>query len=612
VLTLLAGTLLLLSCAAPLDEEEIGFRPLDPPVVPGSMAPNLASDGGRVLLSWLEPGGGRGQTELRFVHLERRGHWKWSDPLTMVAGDDFFVNWADFPSVASAANGNLIAHWLVRSGEAAHAYDIVVARSSDGGSGWSRLGTLHNDGTETEHGFVSLVPEGVGVRAFWLDGRETLSAIHSEDSLGNEAREAHSAEERGETLGGPHSEPTHGDDAGNMTLRTTWIGEKIEASELLDSRVCDCCQTGAAMTADGPVVLYRDRSDDEIRDISIVRRTSDGWSAPATIHADGWKIAGCPVNGPAVASGGADGRLLAVAWYSAPDDQAEIKVIFSRDAGASFAPPVVVDHRSPLGRVDVVLDETGEAIVSWLASGPNQTAEIRLRRVSPGESGSAAMGEPLTVASGSASRASGFPRLVRHGRLLAVAWTDAGPPTQVRAGLLPTSDVPLVGGGRSPRAGAKPSRRWDGKPGSLAPAYTATTLSAEPVKFSQLRGKPVLLNFWATWCTPCRAEVPELAAMHERYGPAGLQVIGVSTDHAGADEQVREFIRKEKIPYEILRDPENRATGLFGLSGLPATFLLDGDGVLVWSYMGALQPGNVDLLEALERVTAPAGPVPPR
>ena len=143
----------------------------------------------------------------------------------------------------------------------------------------------------------------------------------------------------------------------------------------------------------------------------------------------------------------------------------------------------------------------------------------------------------------------------------------------------------------------------------MAPAYTPAALTGEPIKLSDLRGSPVLLNFWATWCTPCRTEVPELAALHERYGPAGLQVIGVSTDHAGAEEQVRAFVDEENVPYTILRDPENRATALFGLSGLPATFLFDSDGALVWSSRGALQPGNADLLEALERVTAPGGDV---
>jgi peroxiredoxin len=398
-----------------------------------------------------------------------------------------------------------------------------------------------------------------------------------------------------------------------MTLRTTWIGETIEPGELLDSRVCDRCQTSAAVTADGPVVVYRDRSENEVRDISIVRRTSEGWSAPAAIHTDGWKIAGCPVNGPAVASGGPESRLLAVAWYSAPDDRPEVKVAFSRDAGASFAPAVVLDDADPLGRVDVALDESGEAIVSWLASGANDSAEFRLRRVSPDGTGPDALGEPLTVATSSASRASGLPRLLRHGRLLVIAWTDVGPPTQVRAGLLPVSDVPRVAsdGDSKHTASAGPaaglSRPWDGEPGSLAPDYTPAALSGEAVRLSGLRGRPVLLNFWATWCTPCRTEVPVLIDLHERYGPAGLQVIGVSTDHAGADEQVREFMTQVNIPYTILRDPENRAIGLFGLSGLPATLLFDGDGVLIWSHSGAIPPGKPDLLAALEQVTEPDG-----
>ena len=141
----------------------------------------------------------------------------------------------------------------------------------------------------------------------------------------------------------------------------------------------------------------------------------------------------------------------------------------------------------------------------------------------------------------------------------------------------------------------------------IAPNFILQDIYGRQHALSDYKGKVVVVNFWATWCPPCRTEVPELDALHERYGPAGLQVIGVSTDHAGAEEQVRAFVDEENVPYTILRDPENRATALFGLSGLPATFLFDSDGLLVWSSRGALQPGNADLLEALERVTETSG-----
>ena len=105
-----------------------------------------------------------------------------------------------------------------------------------------------------------------------------------------------------------------------MTLRAAIVSERGEVSKdiLLDNRSCDCCQTTAAITTNGPVVIYRDRSEEEIRDISIVRQVEGKWTAPKVIHSDNWQINGCPVNGPKVAS---LGNNLAVAWFTAAGDQ---------------------------------------------------------------------------------------------------------------------------------------------------------------------------------------------------------------------------------------------------------------------------------------------------
>jgi hypothetical protein len=201
-----------------------------------------------------------------------------------------------------------------------------------------------------------------------------------------------------------------------MTLRTAHIGQSPEPGEVLDDRVCECCSTAAAMTDDGPVVVFRDRSEQEIRDISIVRRQGDGWTSSARVAADDWRIEGCPVNGPAVA---AVGRQVAVVWYTAGGSGPKVQVAFSEDAGATFGPPRVVDSGRPLGRVDLVFDPPGRAVVSWLEGADNR-AEIRLRRMSAEGGG----GEPIAVASTSPSRASGFPRLARIDEQLYLAWVD--------------------------------------------------------------------------------------------------------------------------------------------------------------------------------------------
>ncbi len=375
-------------------------RQLDPPAAPGALAPNLALAAETVYLSWLEPyegDGGDRRHRLLVAALEDGG---WSAPAQVVEGDDFFANWADFPALAEAGDGSLVIHWLAKVAEPVYAYSIFLARSVDGGASWTPLGRLNDDATPTEHGFVSYAPEADGLRAFWLDGREM-------------------------------------EGGGAMTLRTAHLGEAVGQSEVLDERVCECCSTDAALTAAGPVVVYRDRSDEEVRDIAVVRRAGDGWSAPAAAFADGWTIAGCPVNGPEAA---AAGELLAAAWFTGAGDSPKVQVAFSGDAGASFGPAVVVDADKPLGRVDLVLDGAGGAVVSWLAS-PGERGSVRLRRVlSDGR-----MGDVLEVAATGASRSSGFPRLVRSGGTLFLAWVDTTPEEgdRIRFRAIPLSAVPV-------------------------------------------------------------------------------------------------------------------------------------------------------------------------
>ncbi|HEV7671114.1 MAG TPA: sialidase family protein [Thermoanaerobaculia bacterium] len=356
---------------------------------------------GSPVLSWLEPAPkqpGQGQPADRErwrLRVSRLDASSWSTPVTVTEGEDLLANWADFPAVGS--NGSaLVSHWLVQGVGAGEAYSIALAGSGDGGATWRRLGRLPADRTAAEHGFVSWVPdrlEGGGLRAFWLDGR-------------------------GMADGGP------------MALRSALVDPERGASgeELLDERVCDCCQTDAAMTSDGPIVVYRDRSPEEIRDIAIRRLTPAGWSAPALVYADGWHIEGCPVNGPAVA---ASGRKVAVAWFTgAPSPR--VLLAFSDDSGATFSPPIPLDTETPLGRVDLVLDRQGSAIVSWLGQEPGKSerSALRLRRVSPSDESAPA----ITLATTSSARANGFPRLLlAEDRNLMVAWTEPGSPGRLHA-----------------------------------------------------------------------------------------------------------------------------------------------------------------------------------
>lgn len=368
---------------------------IESPAGPASGEPFLAHAADGVLLSWLEAAG-EDAVELRFARFAGDA---WSSPHTIVRGSDFFVNWADFPSIIELPDGRLAAHWLQREGPGTYAYGVRIAFSADGGGTWSEPVTPHTDGTLTEHGFVTLYPAGDELGAVWLDGR----------NMGEGAGHA----------------------GGDMTLRSAVIhpdGTLSDEAEL-DARTCECCQTDVALTSNGPVAVYRDRSPAEIRDIAIVRQLEGAWSEPSRVHADEWNIAGCPVNGPSVA---ADGARVVVAWFTAPGDEPRVNVAFSEDAGATFGPPVRIDDGLPAGRVDVMLLDRDVALVSWLER-TEEGAVVRARRVGAG----GRLGPAIDVAASSGERASGFPRMVRLGQDVVFAWTDPAQPGRVRVAVVP-------------------------------------------------------------------------------------------------------------------------------------------------------------------------------
>lgn len=375
------------------------------PSGPDSREPDLfATADGRVILSWVEKVGEK-RYALRFAARDAAG---WSAPGTVAEGENWFVNWADFPSVIQLSDGSLAAHWLVKSGPGAYAYDVNISRSRDGGKSWGRAVVPHTDRTQTEHGFVSLIPLTDGrLGAVWVDGRATADLKES-------------GEEKGPL---PVS----------MQLRYAAIdaGGRLSDEAVLDERICECCQTSAALTSAGPIAAYRDRSEQEVRDIHFVRQQQGGWSSPSPVQAEGWKIEGCPVNGPSIA---ADGRRVALAWYTEAEDSPRVQVAFSSDAGATFGPPARVDDGEAMGRVDVVMLADGSALVCWMAGGAGGVGANKVRRVST----DGTLGPVAVIAETEASRASGFPRMARTGDTVYFAWTQFGKPSQVRTA---TADV---------------------------------------------------------------------------------------------------------------------------------------------------------------------------
>ncbi|MNC89555.1 Thiol-disulfide oxidoreductase ResA [compost metagenome] len=111
----------------------------------------------------------------------------------------------------------------------------------------------------------------------------------------------------------------------------------------------------------------------------------------------------------------------------------------------------------------------------------------------------------------------------------------------------------------------------------------------------------MLLNVWATWCHPCREEIPELRVLHERYRGRGLEVIGVSVDAAGNEQGIREFMNEFQMSYPVWHDPDEQVSTQFLLVGVPATFLIDRAGIMRWRRTGPIQPGDTTLTSAIER-----------
>jgi hypothetical protein len=379
------------------------------PAAAGSAQPQLSVSSRGVLLSWVEKAGDR--ATLKFSERTADG---WSTPGTVVSGTDWFVNWADVPSVVRLTDGTLAAHWLQKSGPGTYAYDVRLSYSRDNGNTWAPSFMPHRDGTKTEHGFASLfqMTGGAGLGIVWLDGRNMKTVGHGAPAADHEAE-------------------------GDMSLRfasfdRNWTQTSDAA---LDLRVCECCPTAVAVTAEGPIVAYRDRSPTEVRDIFVTRLEKGKWTEPAAIAAEGWVFPACPVNGPSLS---ARGRTVAAAWFQAKDGTPKALAAFSTDAGRSFGTPVRLDQTGSLGRVDIELLPDGSAAAGYIDLAGDR-AEFRVKRLQPGGAASA----PVTIANLANNRSSGYPRMAFHGDELVFAWVDRDNGSSVR-----TASARLSGGTR--------------------------------------------------------------------------------------------------------------------------------------------------------------------
>jgi len=380
-------------------------EPITSPASANSAQPQLSVSKRGVLLSWIERNG-----DLATLKFAERTHLRqgyggqaasgWTPPRTVASGRNWFVNWADVPSVLRLPSGTLVAHWLQKSAASTYAYDVRLSYSADDGTTWSPSFTPHHDGTPTEHGFASLFPVGDGLGLIWLDGRNMAAP----PKPGEGAKS------------GDHG----GHGGGSMTVRYARFDrafKQVEETEI-DARVCECCPTAAAVTAEGVITAYRNRSDDEIRDNYVARMVNGKWSTPRAVFDDHWKIAACPVNGPSLS---ASGNTVVMSWFTAKNDQPNAFAAFSSDAGKTFSKPVRVDEAGTLGRVDIELLPDGSALAGWIEFA-NQKAQFQVRRIDR----TGARSAPVTVAGLAGSRSSGYPRMAIANGEAVFAWTEAG------------------------------------------------------------------------------------------------------------------------------------------------------------------------------------------
>lgn len=353
---------------------------------PGAHEPSLTSHNGALYLSWMEHE--QGETK---VMMAIGSNQNWTAPSVVHQSAGLFVNWADSPSIAVYPDNTIAVHWLREVGPSGYDYRVEIALSHDHGETWSEPLIPHEDRSLSQHGFVSLLPiSSDNMAIIWLDGR-AYGKIRDEAAALPDA----------------------------MQLRATTLSSdgRLGRDVAIDTQTCSCCQTSLAATRDGELLAaYRDRTEGEIRDISVARLAKDGWQPPVRVHDDEWELAGCPVNGPAIS---AHQDRVAVAWFTGADDIAAVRVAFSDDAGHSFAEPARIDLGNPVGRVDVEMLEDGTAVVSWVEWTKGHEALMVCQVTS--EAGCVAR-EILAVNSGGASI--NFPKMAKLGRDIYFAWTQ--------------------------------------------------------------------------------------------------------------------------------------------------------------------------------------------
>ena len=355
-----------------------------------------------LFISWTEQ-----VLDSNFLYITKLENDSWTNKRLITKGTDWFVNWADFPSISlNEVSGSIFSFHLQKSSQETFSYDVNYHINSK--ETWNDMNKIHDDNTFSEHGFVSSIPYKDGFMVSWLDGRNTYG-------VGD-----------------------HGHAKGAMTIRSAVLDSNgnIVSQNVIDKMVCECCQTSMAISGGIPIVVYRNRSDSEIRDIYFSRYIDSNWSDPEPVHDDGWEINGCPVNGPNVDSYGDN---VVVSWFSASNGRPKVNLKFSTDNGRTFGDKILIDEveNSPLGRVDIEFISETEAMISWLSTVDGK-GKLLIRKIKTNGD----IGPIKVVDEVSTERSTGFPQIEEFNDDVYISWTDNSESgKKVRVTKIPLSSI---------------------------------------------------------------------------------------------------------------------------------------------------------------------------
>lgn len=332
------------------------------------------------------------------LHLLKAGPTTWTSARVMPLAEGWIDHPNEVPELLEFAPQRAIALW---SGRATGSYDLLSSTliADSDGARWTPPAVVHNDATDTEHGLSTLIAlDENQALAIWLDGR------------------------------GYAASDTKTKHAALRSARVDSMG-RVSARQVIDPKVCDCCPVVATMTQRGPIVVYRDRNDDEVRDLSFAHFSSEQWSSPQPIARDGWQINGCPMNGPSVSH---HAGHTAVAWYSAAGERPRVWLSRSQGAAMEFAKKIRIDDGHPLGHPALAQIDASTTAVIWLERSEARS-ELRLRTLRTLRTEK----EPSTrnstrVTLDPNADVEGMPQVLADGGRLIFAWTRAGSPSRVQ------------------------------------------------------------------------------------------------------------------------------------------------------------------------------------